>query len=68
MKEFTLRETVRSESVRNNMYLPNSSLLALIAELEEQIDIFGSDRSPRRGNLGSVSVCVLYAIEHSEWL
>ena len=40
MKEFTLRETVRSESVRNNMYLPNSSLLALIAELEEQIDIF----------------------------
>ena len=36
MKEFTLRETEKKE----NRYLPNSSLLALIAELEEQIEIF----------------------------
>lgn len=34
MKEFTLRETVREKEY------PNSSLLALIAELEEQIEIF----------------------------
>ena len=40
--------------------------------LSWEFGLFGSDRSPRSPNLGSVfahvSLCVLYAIEQSEWL